>query len=50
MLISMQAKKHKEERKLICMRSLDGWCDNPKCYDDGGKCPYGEDEESHKTE
>jgi hypothetical protein len=26
------------------MNSKDGWCDIPECYDEGGKCPYGEEE------
>ena len=47
--ISIPVKKHPEERMLICMRSKDGWCDDPKCYDEGGKCPYGEDEGYYET-
>jgi hypothetical protein len=48
--ISIPMNNHLEERMLICMRSKDGWCDNATCYDEGGQCPYGEEEEEGDSE
>ena len=48
MPITMPVKNRFEERKLICLESKDGWCDNPIC-DDGRKCPYEKDEGTSKT-
>ncbi len=48
MRLSIPVRNHVEERELICMKSKNGWCDNPRCYDDAGKCPYGDDEEGSK--